>query len=128
MSVLLLDTHAFIWFSEGDANLSVALREQIESANQVCVSIASFWEIAIKLSIGKLALQTDFATIEAKLAPAGITLLPILFTDTVQVRQLPLHHRDPFDRMLIAQAINRSITVISRDVHFDAYPVQRSWI
>ena len=96
MSVLLLDTHAFIWFSEGDANLSVALREQIESANQVCVSIASFWEIAIKLSIGKLALQTDFATIEAKLSPAGITLLPILFTDTVQVRQLPLHHRDPF--------------------------------
>lgn len=110
MSALLLDTHTFIWFSENDANLPDSLKDNIESAEQVYVSIASLWAIAIKLSIGKLSLQTDYASIEPRLEPAGIKLLPISFADTVLVRNLPLHHRDPFDRIL-----------------FSAYSVQQLW-
>lgn len=127
MSRLLLDTHTFIWFSEDDFHLPNALKEKIEASDTVYVSIASLWEIAIKLSIGKLALQRDYATINSRLAAAGMTLLPISFADTLQVSNLPLHHRDPFDRMLIAQAINHNLTLISRDEQFDAYPMQRSW-
>jgi PIN domain nuclease of toxin-antitoxin system len=77
MSAFLLDTHTFIWFSENAPNLSVALKEQIESADRVYLSIASLWEIAIKISIGKLTLQSDYADIEAQLPAAGIWLLPI---------------------------------------------------
>lgn len=127
MSALLLDTHTFIWFSENAPNLSVALNEQIESADRVYLSIASLWEIAIKISIGKLTLQADYAEIEAQLPAAGILLLPISFADTVQVRNLPFHHRDPFDRILIAQSINHSLVLVSRDEMFDAYAVQRLW-
>jgi len=127
MSALLLDTHTFIWFSENAPNLSVALKEQMESADRVYLSIASLWEIAIKISIGKLTLQSDYADIEAQLPAAGILLLPILFADTVRVRNLPFHHRDPFDRILIAQSINHSLVLVSRDEMFDAYAVQRLW-
>ncbi len=128
MSELLLDTHTLIWFSENDRNLSSALKEQIESADFVYVSIASLWEIAIKISLGKLALQADYADIEAQLPAAGILLLPISFADTVRVCNLPFHHRDPFDRILIAQAIERSLVLVSRDRVFTAYPVRQLWI
>lgn len=128
MSSLLLDTHAFIGYSEDDANLPVVLKAQIESADQVYVSIASLWEIAIKLNLGKIQLQRDYAAIEAGLDPAGIMLLPISFVDTVQVRHLPLHHRDPFDRILIAQAINHSLSLVSRDSRLDTYSVDRVWV
>ena len=127
MSELLLDTHTFIWFSENAPNLSVALNEQIESADRVYLSIASLWEIAIKISIGKLTLQAEYAEIEAQLPAAGILLLPISFADTVRVSNLPFHHRDPFDRILIAQSINHSLVLVSRDEMFDAYAVQRLW-
>lgn len=127
MNSLLLDTHTFIWFSENDANLPSSIRETIEIAENVYVSIASLWEIAIKLSIGKLLLRKGYESIEAGLETTGITLLPISFADTVQVCKLPLHHRDPFDRMLIAQAINLSLAIVSRDVAFDAYPINRVW-
>ncbi|MCP2730497.1 type II toxin-antitoxin system VapC family toxin [Limnofasciculus baicalensis] len=128
MSALLLDTHTFIWFSENAPNLPVTLKEQIESADRVYLSIASLWEIAIKISIGKLTLQVDYAKIEAQLPGSGILLLPISFVDTVQVLNLPFHHRDPFDRILIAQAINHSLALVSRDEVFDAYVVQRLWV
>ena len=135
MSSLLLDTHTFIWYSEDDANLPTSLKAEIEAADRVCISIASLWEIAIKLNIGKLSLQSNYEAIESTLEPAGITLLPISFADTVQVRHLPLHHRDPFvalqfpkgDRILIAQAINHSLVLVSRDAAFAAYLVQRLW-
>lgn len=127
MSAFLLDTHAFIWFSENDSHLPVTTKEQSETADTVYVSIVSLWEIAIKLSIGKLALQQTYETIALRLESTGLTLLPITFSDTVQVRYLPLHHRDPFDRILIAQALNRSLIVISRDANFDAYSLQRLW-
>jgi PIN domain nuclease of toxin-antitoxin system len=127
MNRLLLDTHAFIWFVSNDATLPVLTGEKIESAEAVFFSIASLWEIAIKLNIGKLSLQGAFEEIEPKLIAAGITILPITFTDTVQFRYLPLHHRDPFDRILVVQAMNHSLVLISRDSAFDAYNVQRVW-
>ena len=127
MNRLLLDTHALIWFVSNDPNLPVSTRDKIESADDVFLSIASLWEMAIKLNIGKLPLQGNFEDIEPQLSAAGITILPITFADTVQFRYLPLHHRDPFDRILVAQAINHSLALISRDVAFDAYDLQRVW-
>jgi PIN domain nuclease of toxin-antitoxin system len=127
MSQFLLDTHAFIWLSENSDELPSNLKEIIEAADIVYLSIVSLWEIAIKLNLGKLSLQQDYEAIETELEASDILLLPITFNDTIQIRDLPLHHRDPFDRMLIAQAITRSLTVISRDVNFDAYPIQRLW-
>jgi PIN domain nuclease of toxin-antitoxin system len=124
---LLLDTHAFIWYSENDSKLPESIKTEIETADRVCISIASLWEIAIKLSIGKLSLRSNYESIESSLEPAGIDLLPIYFTDTVQVMNLPLHHRDPFDRILIAQAINNSLTLVSCDAAFTAYPIQLRW-
>jgi len=127
MNRLLLDTHALIWFVSNDPNLPVSTRDKIESADDVFLSIASLWEMAIKLNIGKLPLQGNFEDIEPQLIAAGITILPLTFADTVQFRYLPLHHRDPFDRILVAQAINHSLILISRDVAFDAYDLQRLW-
>jgi len=127
MNRLLLDTHALIWFVSNDANLPVSSREKIESAEDVFLSIASLWEIAIKLNIGKLPLQGAFEDIEPQLIAAGIKTLTVTFADTVQVRYLPLHHRDPFDRILVAQAMNHSLILISRDVAFDSYAIQRVW-
>jgi PIN domain nuclease of toxin-antitoxin system len=124
---LLLDTHAFIWYSEDDSKLPASIKTEIETADRVCISIASLWEIAIKLSVGKLSLRSNYESIEASLAPAGIILLPISFADTVRVMNLPLHHRDPFDRILIAQAINNSLTLVSCDAAFTAYPIQLRW-
>lgn len=127
MSDFLLDTHAFIWLSENDSNLPDNLRDMIDVADRVYLSIASLWEIAIKLNLGKLSLQRNYETIEGELKSSDILILPISFVDTLQISRLPLHHRDPFDRMLIAQAMNRSLIVISRDTKFDAYPIQRLW-
>ena len=127
MNKLLLDTHAFIWFVSNDANLPVSTRDKIEAADEVFLSIASLWEMAIKVNIGKLPLQGAFEQIEPQLIAAGIRILPLAFTDTVQFRYLPLHHRDPFDRILVAQAMNHSLVLISRDPAFDAYAIQRLW-
>jgi PIN domain nuclease of toxin-antitoxin system len=124
---LLLDTHAFIWYSENDSKLPASIKTEVETADRVYISIASLWEIAIKLSIGKLSLRSNYESIESSLEPAGIGLLPISFADTVRVMNLPLHHRDPFDRILIAQAINNSLTLVSCDAAFTAYSIQLRW-
>jgi PIN domain nuclease of toxin-antitoxin system len=124
---LLLDTHAFIWYSEDDSKLPELIKIEIETADSVYISIASLWEIAIKLSIGKLSLRSNYESIESSLKPAGIDLLPISFADTVRVMNLPLHHRDPFDRILIAQTINNSLTLVSCDAAFAAYQIQLRW-
>ncbi|BAU14846.1 hypothetical protein LEP3755_53990 [Leptolyngbya sp. NIES-3755] len=124
----MLDTHTFIWYSEGLPNLPNPIRIAIEDADQAYVSIVSLWEIAIKVSLGKLALQADYTTLESGLLSARLTLLPISFDDTVGVISLPSHHRDPFDRILVAQAINLNCPLVSRDSILDAYPVQRSWV
>jgi PIN domain nuclease of toxin-antitoxin system len=127
VTAFLLDTHTFIWLSENDPALPPPLKASIDTAEAVYVSIASLWEIAIKVQLGKLILKRSFETIGPEIDASDIVLLPISFADTVQVSNLEMHHRDPFDRLLIAQAINHSLTIISKDDKFDAYPVERLW-
>lgn len=128
MSSILLDTHTFIWLSEDDPTLPVSTKAMIEDTDNVFVSIASFWEISIKLTIGKLYLQTDLDDIKTKFDATKFQLLPISIRDTIQLRKLPLHHKDPFDRILISQAITRSIPLVSRDSDFSLYPVELLWV
>jgi len=127
MSQFLLDTHTFIWLTEDSPNLPDDLREMIDTADLVYVSIASLWEISIKLKLGKLSLQQSYESIGTTVANSDILLLPITFEDTAQLLKLPLYHNDPFDRILIAQAITHSLVIISTDKKFDAYPIRRVW-
>jgi PIN domain nuclease of toxin-antitoxin system len=123
----LLDTHTLIWFLENDPRLPSTTRTQIETTPTIFISIVSLWEIAIKANIGKLTLSFPFDTIEPNLINAGINQLPITFKDLEIYLSLPLHHRDPFDRLLIAQAINGSLILISKDTQMDAYPIKHLW-
>jgi PIN domain nuclease of toxin-antitoxin system len=123
----LLDTHTLIWFLENDPRLPPATGTQIETTPTIFVSIVSLWEIAIKANIGKLDLSFPFSTIAPNLVSLGITEIPITFKDLEIYLSLPLHHRDPFDRILIAQAMNHALIFISQDTQMDAYPIQRFW-
>jgi PIN domain nuclease of toxin-antitoxin system len=126
---LLLDTHTFIWFIMGSPNLSAYARALIEEvANEKFLSVASLWEIAIKLSIGKLTLSAPFdVLVPQQLSLNGFELLNIEIDHAAVVAALPFHHRDPFDRLLIAQAMVENMPVVSIDTVFDAYPVKRLW-
>lgn len=88
------------------------------------MSIASLWEMTIKLNLKKLQLNRSLDELEALLVRMNVTVLPISFDDMKEYLKLPLHHRDPFDRMIIAQAIARHLTPVSADTAFDAYPIQ----
>lgn len=125
--MFLLDTHTLIWFLDNDSRLPIGTKEQIESAESVFVSIVSLWEIAIKINIGKLTLKTNFQAIEQNLIEQDIAIVPIDIAAIQTYLNLPLHHRDPFDRILIAQSIDLALTIISCDIQFDAYPVTRLW-
>lgn len=118
----LIDTHAFLWFIAGDNELSKNARQAIEAEGAInFISIASLWEIAIKVSLGKLILNTDFDKISNKIIQNGFEILPITFEDTVEISTLPFHHRDPFDRIIIAQAITNNLMLISKDEQFSKY-------
>jgi len=95
----------------------------------VFVSIVSIWEVAIKVNVGKLTLLTPLEAMQVNLVSLKIQALPIAFDDAIAYVALPLHsgHRDPFDRMLIAQAVNRGLVIASADTAFDSYPIQRVW-
>jgi PIN domain nuclease of toxin-antitoxin system len=124
---MLLDTHALLWFLNKDSRLPETTKQQIEDAESVFVSMASLWEISIKVNIGKLTLMAPFETIRLNMINLGIEELPISFEDAITYLSIPLHHRDPFDRILVAQAMNHSLILISRDVAFDSYAIQRVW-
>jgi PIN domain nuclease of toxin-antitoxin system len=124
---MLIDTHTLLWFLDDDNRLPASTKQQIENAETVLVSIASLWEIAIKVNIGKLTLKTPFVSIQQNLNTLGIDIAPITFANTETYLSLPLHHRNPFDRILVAQAIARNLILVSRDAHLDAYPIQRQW-
>jgi PIN domain nuclease of toxin-antitoxin system len=123
----LLDTHAFLWYLLGDSNLGNKAKEAIDAKTGLYFSIASLWEISIKINVGKLQLNRPFEDLPKELEYINVQILPITFQDTEIYTSLPLHHRDPFDRILVAQAINYSLVLISRDEAFDAYPIQRVW-
>jgi PIN domain nuclease of toxin-antitoxin system len=126
---LLLDAHTFLWFVWGDAHLSATAKGLIVTAtNQKLLSAATFWEIAIKVSIGKLNLGEPYASfMPREIARNSIDLLPVSVEHAAAVSVLPFHHRDPFDRMLIAQAMVEGIPVVSADSVFDLYPITRLW-
>jgi PIN domain nuclease of toxin-antitoxin system len=126
---LLLDTHALLWWMSGDSALSAAAHAEIlDTGNDKIVSAASAWEIAIKFKLGKLPgaapLVSDF---DGALATQGFTALPISTGHGIAAGALPLLHRDPFDRMLVAQALAEHLILISNEVIFDAYGVARCW-
>lgn len=121
---LLLDTHILLWYLEGHPSLAENKKLMIEDRrNHVAVSAASLWEITIKISIGKLELMDSLADIENTLRQQGIHILPIYTPHLQQLLGLPCHHRDPFDRLLIAQALAEGMTLVSDDAAFVAYSV-----
>ena len=126
---LLLDTHALLWFTLGDPQLSPAALALINDAgNDKLVSPASYWEIAIKVSIGKLALNQPYEDfIDRGVRQNGFDVLPIEPRHTGRVAVLPFHHKDPFDRLLIAQALTDGLAVVGADSLFDRYGVTRLW-
>lgn len=126
---LLLDTHIFLWFVFAEAALNPYARSLVEDErNTKFLSIASVWEMAIKHSIGKLPLTLPFREfVQQQLEDSGFTLLPIQFEHAAQVSSLPLHHRDPFDRLIIAQSIVEGMAIVSADRAFDLYGVPRLW-
>ena len=118
----LLDTHSFLWFINGDDQLSEKAKNAIISPAAVkYISIISLWEIAIKVSIGKLSLGMRHADLREQLVGNGFEILPITFEHTVILSGLELHHRDPFDRMIIAQALREGLTVVGKDENFARY-------
>ncbi len=125
----LLDTHALIWFLAGDLELSFLARQIMEDeSNTLWISVASLWEMAIKFSIGKLNLGQPFEKLfPEQLENNDIAMLGITVEHLKMVSRLPLHHRDPFDRLIIAQAQIEKMPILSADVVFDAYSVPRVW-
>lgn len=125
---LLLDTHVFLWFINGENQLPDKVVKQIVDKNNHCfVSIASIWEIVIKLSIDKLEIHGGFDTIEDFLDNNDIEILPISFSHTKRLLKLPNLHRDPFDRMIISQALVEKMPVISKDNFFKDYNIKVIW-
>lgn len=125
----LLDTHTFLWFIAGDPTLPKYARHHIEDmVNDRLLSIASLWEMSIKVSIGKLTVSLPFPElVEQHVYQNAMQLLQITPEHVEVLRTLALYHKDPFDRLLISQGVSEHLTIISRDEVFDAYGVQRLW-
>jgi PIN domain nuclease of toxin-antitoxin system len=125
---LLLDTHAFLWFIDDNPSLSARAKALLESEADLLLSVASLWEIAIKVSIGKLILTQPYDVfMRRQLTDNDIKILPINLAHLGAVSTLPFHHRDPFDRLLIAQAMIEQLPIVSVDAAFDVYTVNRLW-
>jgi PIN domain nuclease of toxin-antitoxin system len=120
---LLLDTHALLWWLADDAQLGTQARELIEDpGNDVVVSVASLWEIVIKVRIGKL--EADIEAIARSIGRQGFVVLDIATPHLLALAGLPMHHRDPFDHLLIAQAIAEDATLVTADRNASRYPVR----
>jgi PIN domain nuclease of toxin-antitoxin system len=125
---LLIDTHILIWYIGGNPSLKPAMTDLLEATeNDLFISVASLWEISIKVGKGKLDLGIEFHELEGILDRLNIQILPILFGDLNVQRTLSFHHTDPFDRLIISQAINQNLVLMSADSAFSNYPVQNIW-
>ncbi|PZO43719.1 MAG: PIN domain nuclease [Pseudanabaena frigida] len=127
-----LDTHVVLWYLSKDSNLSPKAKEIVDTKADIYFSIVSLWEIAIKVNIGKLQINRPIEALPIELQYMNIQVLPITIRDieiysSLPLPNTPIKHRDPFDRILIAQAINHSFHLVSRDNAFDAYPIPRMW-
>lgn len=125
----LLDTHTFLWFVGADSRLSrKAMSTMRDEANPIVLSLVSVWEMAIKAGLGKLRLPQAVETfVPEQMQLNGIGQLAIEFRHAARVEGLPPHHTDPFDRLLVAQALTEGLPIISADPAFDAYGVSRIW-
>jgi len=126
---VLLDTHALLWLISDDERLSEnAKLIFLNQGNRLFFSVASLWEICIKKSLEKIALRNDWLrTIQAEMEANTIQWLPIETAHCAEVAELPFHHRDPFDRMLVAQAIVEDMQLLSRDDRLSDYAIERVW-
>jgi PIN domain nuclease of toxin-antitoxin system len=126
---LLLDTHALLWFVWNHPSLSATGLSLItDPKNTLFFSAASIWEIAIKVCIGKLALADPYDVfMNQAITTTGLTVLPIEVRHAATLAALPRHHGDPFDRMLVAQALVETMPLVGADAVFDAYSVNRLW-
>jgi PIN domain nuclease of toxin-antitoxin system len=124
----LLDTHTLLWFLQDDPQLPKNVSNEITNIDNKCyVSIASLWEIAIKIKLGKLAVKFPFEQFASYLSDNDIEVLPISFDHLVQVLNLDLHHRDPFDRIIISQGLVENLTIVTKDEHFPGYTERIFW-
>ena len=126
---LLADTHAFIWtFSNTKMLSTIATQEFKNPANQVFLSVASVWEMQIKIKLGKMVFNDTLENIISEQQTVNnIQILPIQLSHTLYLENLPLHHKDPFDRLLISQAIVENMTLVSADTKFPKYQVNLLW-
>ena len=128
MNRYLLDTHTLLWYLELNPALSGKAKGIIESPDSdLFVSVVSFWEIAIKLSKGKLNVARSIEEMERQLLQQEMEILLVSLQHVLPVQTLPFHHRDPFDRLLIAQAMTENLTLLSRDPKFAPYPINILW-
>lgn len=123
--IQLLDTHALLWFLQG-ADEALPVKARIEERPSG-VSVASLWEAAIKVSLGKLRLPYDVAALPRLCLDNGFGILEVGAGEAVRVARLPWHHRDPFDRLIAAQCLEHRLTLVSRDAQMDAYGIDRIW-
>ena len=124
---ILADTQAFIWFFENNARLPSSVKQFMESSNSLMVSMASFWEITIKARLGKLSIPENISGLMDKAVLKGFKILPIEREHLIVLSTLDLIHRDPFDHLIIAQAIAENMPLVSSDDVFKQYPVNSVW-
>ena len=129
---LLLDTHSFLWHADGSPQMSAtATALAIDPANELFLSMASVWEIAIKVGLKKLTISAPYVTFMTRaIAGYGVSVLPVTFDDCAAYEALPFpdrQHRDPFDRMIITHALRDELAIVGVDSAFDAYGVTRLW-
>ena len=122
---LLLDTHVLLWWREASARIGSDVRQAIATADEVVVSAASAWEVAIKVALGKLRIPSP---LDDAVRDSGFDALPITFSHAAAVTGLAPHHADPFDRMLIAQALVEQLTIVTHDRRFAPYGIPVIWV
>jgi len=125
---ILIDTQAFIWFVEDDKQLPKEIKTKLEDLdNSIIISIASLWEMTIKMSLGKLHLGCNIQEMIDKVYQNGFEVLPILPDHIIKLSKLDYFHRDPFDRIIISQGLSENMVIVSSDKAFDEYGVKRAW-
>ena len=124
----ILDTHAFLWFVAGDKQLPESIKSKIIDINESCfLSVASLWEITIKNQIGKLTLGLSLEELFEYADRNRIEIIQISYEHLLTLSKLPIHHNDPFDRIIISQAIAENLTLVSKDKGFKKYKIKQPW-
>jgi PIN domain nuclease of toxin-antitoxin system len=124
----LLDTHAFLWFVAGDKKLPTTIKEKIMDINESCfLSVVSLWEITIKKQIGKLVLNISLEELFEYADRNRIEIIQITYEHLLTLAKLPEHHSDPFDRLIVSQAIAENLTLFSKDKLLKKYKIKQKW-